>query len=194
VSFDKNISRMIGKERINYGIIFGNEKIVFIKSGAGGSIRGAENKYLSMAKIAHEKLGATVICANNPDASHEFWDEKIIRWVISKKEFSKFEVYFFGTSDGAYKNLLLASKFHETVKVVGINASFISLIDFKEKTISLSQFEKVFVYGTKDDNYNDVVSMLKSLKCDNLEMKTVEGADHEFTGMTEEFIGLIELL
>jgi hypothetical protein len=193
MSFDKNISRMIGKDRINYGVIFGNEKIVFIKSGAGGSIRGAENKYLSMAKIAHEKLGATVICANNPDVSHEFWDEKIIRWVISKKEFSKFELYFFGTSDGAYKNLLLAKKFPETVKIISVNTSFISLENLTKELLAIPQVKKILVCGTNDDEYDALIS-LKNEKCNNLSLVTIEGANHIFSGMTDKYISLIELL
>jgi alpha/beta superfamily hydrolase len=166
---------------------------VFIKSGAGGSIRGAENKYLSMAKIAHEKLGATVICANNPDVSHEFWDEKIIRWVISKKEFSKFELYFFGTSDGAYKNLLLAKKFPETVKIISVNTSFISLENLTKELLAIPQVKKILVCGTNDDEYDALIS-LKNEKCNNLSLVTIEGANHIFSGMTDKYISLIELL
>jgi hypothetical protein len=36
--------------------------------------------------------------------------------------------------------------------------------------------------------------MLQALTCENLEIITVEGADHEFKGMVNEFIALIDLI
>ena len=115
-------TRYFGAEQVEYKIIFGNENIVFIKTGAGGSVRGYENKYLKMAKRAHEQTGATVICASNPDVPHEELDEADIRWVISEKGLSNVQICFIGTSDGAYHNLSLAKSFPETVKWIDINS------------------------------------------------------------------------
>ena len=70
LSYDKVTSRSVKTEKINYGIIHGNEKIVFVKVGADGSIRGYQDKYLKMAHRVHERLGATVICASNPYIEH----------------------------------------------------------------------------------------------------------------------------
>ena len=64
-------TQYVDGEKIEYEVIFGNEKMVFIKAGAGGSARGYENKYLRMARRIHERIGATVICASNPDAPHQ---------------------------------------------------------------------------------------------------------------------------
>ena len=61
--YDKIIRKIIGGETINYGIIFGNDKIVFIKTGVDGDIRGYKDKYLKMSHRVHERMGATVICA-----------------------------------------------------------------------------------------------------------------------------------
>ena len=66
MEFDKVIKRICGDYEFTYGIIFGNEKIVFIKAGAGGDYRGYRDKYLKMAIRAHKRMGATVICASNP--------------------------------------------------------------------------------------------------------------------------------
>ena len=66
LNYDKVVRKKIEAETINYGIISGNEKIVFIKVGADGNIKGYKNKYLKMAHRVHEKTGATVICASNP--------------------------------------------------------------------------------------------------------------------------------
>ena len=56
----------LSKEKFNYHFVLGNEKIVFIKAGAGGSERGYEDKYIKMADRIHERSGATVITASNP--------------------------------------------------------------------------------------------------------------------------------
>ena len=53
-------------EKFNYHFVIGNEKIVFIKAGAGGSERGYEDKYIKLAERINEGTGATVITASNP--------------------------------------------------------------------------------------------------------------------------------
>ena len=133
-------TKFVGDEEIDYRIILGNEKIVFIKAGAGGSACGFENKYLRMAERIHKNLGCTVICASNPDVPHSDIDEKEIRWLIFEMELSGFELYFIGTSDGAYHNLSLAKRFPETKKWVGINTSFIDASDLSKKLLSLTSF------------------------------------------------------
>lgn len=50
------------------------------------------------------------------------------------------------------------------------------------------------VYGTRDEVCKECVSVLTDLGCGKLEVITVEGADHEFTGMVDVFIALINLL
>lgn len=178
----------------DYKFILGNEKIVFIKGGTGSSIGGYKDKYLKMAERIHERLGATVICASNPeDSICEAPDEEEIRWVVAERGFSNFELYFVGTSDGAYENLKLAGKFPETVKLLGVNSSYIDFESFEEKLKNLPKVEKILVYGTNDEDY-DEVAQLKNSKIENFKFLSVEGADHSFIGMLKEFIALVELL
>ena len=84
MKFDKIVRRSIEGKSIYYGFIIRNEKIVFIKGGAGGTLNGYDNKYLKMAHRIHEKIGATVICATNPVESVTL-DEKAIRWCAEKQ-------------------------------------------------------------------------------------------------------------
>ncbi len=178
----------------DYRFILGNEKIVFIKGGRGSSVGGYKDKYLKMAERIHERLGATVICASNPEYSIcEAPDEYEIRWVVADRGFSNFELYFVGTSDGAYENLKLADKFPETVKFLGINSSYIDFESFEEKLKNLPKVEKILVYGTNDEDY-DEVAQLKDSNIENFKFLSVEGADHSFNGMLKEFIALVELL
>ena len=180
--------------KVEYEVIFGNERIVFIKAGAGGSARGYENKYLRMARRIHERVGATVICASNPDAPHEALDEGKIREIVAGMGFSDFAIYFIGTSDGAYHNLSLAKRFSEVVKVIGINTSYIDIPDLKEKLMALPDILKVMIYGTEDEDFEEIVPALSEMECNNFELKLVDGADHSFTGMTEELIALSDYL
>ena len=197
LSYDKTDIQIIDGRKINYGILCGNEKVVFIKTGADGNIRGYQDKYLKMAHRAHERLGATVICASNPEIEYDAQvaaDKAMISKNAAACGFDDFEVYFVGTSDGGYQNLLLAKEIPQTVKILGINPSLSSVQDFVEKVQALPHVQKIMVYGTKDDVYDECVPELQSLGGENLEIVTVEGADHEFTGMVDEFIALIDLL
>ena len=56
LKFDKIVkSNLEDITTIEYGIIEGNNTIVFIKSGQNGSIYGYNNKYIKMAKRLNKK-------------------------------------------------------------------------------------------------------------------------------------------
>ena len=195
LDYDKTIRKTVAGEKVNYGIICGNNKIVFIKVGADGSIRGYQDKYLKMAHRVHDRLGATVVCASNPYIEHGHLgaDQSMISKVAAECGFSDYEVYFVGTSDGGYHNLLLAQQVPHTVKLLGINPSLSTTDDLIEQLRKIAQVKKVLVYGTEDEDF-ECVPLLQALGCENLEILTVEGADHEFTDMLDAFIALIDLI
>jgi alpha/beta superfamily hydrolase len=98
-----------------------------------------------------------------------------------------------GTSDGGYQNLRLAQQMPQARKILGINTSLIDADDLAAHLKKLSYVEKVLVYGTKDEAFH-CIPILQAAGCENLEIITVEGANHEFTDMVNEFIALIDLL
>ena len=187
-------AKYVDGEKVEYEIIFGNNNIVFIKAGAGGNVRGYKNKYFQMAKRIHDHIGATVICASNPDVPHVNFDEQEIRWVALERGFEMFNLYFWGTSDGAYQNLSLAKRFPETVKWIGVNSSFITFADFEEKLQGLSGVKKILVYGTEDDEYDVVFPVMIVKEDKNLKTLFIEGADHRFSDMLPQFIQTIDLV
>lgn len=194
--YDKHAFKTVGEQKIDYGIVYGNEKIVFIKTGADGNILGYQDKYPKMAHRVHQRLGSTVICASNPDAEYaaqEVADKAMIAKVAADSGFADYEIYFVGTSDGGYQNLRLAQQVPQTKKILGINASLIDTDDLAAHLKKLSYVEKVLVYGTKDEAFH-CIPILQAAGCENLEIITVEGANHEFTDMVNEFIALIDLL
>ena len=187
-------TKYVDGEKVEYEIFFGNDNIVFIKAGAGGNVRGYKNKYLQMAKRVHDRIGATVICASNPDTPHENFDEQEIRWVASERGFETFNLFLWGTSDGAYQNLSLAKRFPETVKWIGVNSSFITFADFEEKLQDLPCMKQILVYGTEDDEYDVVFPVLTTKEEENLKTLFIEGADHRFSDMLPQFIQTIDLV
>ena len=187
-------TKYVNGEKVEYKIIFGNDNIVFIKAGAGRNVRGYKNKYFQMAKRVHERIGATVICASNPDVPHVNFDEQEIRWVALERGFETFKLFLWGASDGAYQNLYLVKRFPETAKWIGVNSSFITFDDFEEKLRDLDSVKKILVYGTEDDEYDVVFPALMTKEDKNLKMFFIEGADHRFSNMLPRFIQTIDLV
>ena len=197
MNYDRIISKTVDYEKMQYGILFGNEKVVFIKVGADREIRGYQDKYLRMAHRVHERIGATVICATNPyidRGAHLEADRNLIDKVIAEGGLENCKMHFVGTSDGGYHSLLLAKQFPQATKYLGINSSHCGIEDFAEKILGFSEVKKILVYGTEDDDFNTDVPALRALACDSLEIILVDGADHRFSGRVDEFIALIDLI
>lgn len=195
--FDKVITKTIDGEELEYGVIFGNYRIVFIKVGADQNIRKWQDNlqiFIKLAERIHQLCGATVICASNPDAPHEDIDEKIIRWAVSNLGHDEFELYLWGISDGAYKNLTLAKRFTETVKFIGLNTSFISFDGLEQKLQALPNVKKFLIYGSEDDEFDIVFPALKKQQNDFLKTMVVNGADHRFSGMPLAIIFSIDFI
>ena len=192
MKFDKIINKALDEESVDYWFIFGNNKIVFIKAGAGGEIPGYQDKYLRMAHRVHERLGATVICASNYEKCLKM-DKKAIEWCARYLKLKDIELYFVGVSDGADQCITL-SRNAPTKKLLCINPSFVPGHDPSDRLIIRSKVEKIFVYGTKDVEGQELVPKLMEREIPNFEIKWIEGSDHEFTGMLDEFILLIDLI
>ena len=192
MEFDKIIHKTLDEESVDYGFIFGNNKIVFIKVGAGGGIPGYQDKYLRMAHRVHERLGATVICSSNYEKCLPM-DKKAIEWCARYLKLKDAELYFVGVSDGADQCITLTRN-APTRKLLCINPSFVPGHDPSNRLILRSKVEKIFVYGTKDDEGYELVPKLKERAIPNFEIRWVKGADHSFTGMVDEFIALIDLI
>lgn len=85
--FDDNIN-------IDYGIVNGNNTILFIKAGQDGSMYGYENKYLQIAKRINEKYGYTVIASSNPFDGRNPLDNAIeVIEEYCKNKFDDYDIY-----------------------------------------------------------------------------------------------------
>ena len=175
---------------IDYGVLHGSERIVFIKSGRGSTCRGYEDKYVKMAREIHRKTKSTVICASNPMQCAVSYpmDKEMIEEYAASHGFSQFTLVLIGSSAGAYQNLFLANQIPQTRKILCINMPL--MINYHKITRELQtmqDIEKIFVYGTNDPSYR-YLPMLEMKKYDIFRAVCIQGADHQFTGMLKEFV------
>ena len=193
MDFDKTVSTVIDGHTLEYGVINGNENIFFIKCGAGGSIHGYEDKYLRMARRINDTSGATVICSSYPYPSDDClleYDVTLINKFISKFNFSG-TLNFIGASRGAYVGITYFSKRLDFSNMLFINMPL--MINFHksvEALIELTESRVIFAYGGCDPS----VSYIPYLRLYHSDIVTVDGADHTFSGMIDDFIALSDLI
>jgi alpha/beta superfamily hydrolase len=181
---------------LEYGIVHGDRRIVLIKSGRGGNARGEDNKYLRMARRLANLCGCTVICSPNPIGCDrtDHVDRRVIERYVAEYGLTAPSLSLIGSSNGAFQNLLLAAQLERVERILCINMPL--MINFHKSLAALHALEatqKVFVYGTRDQSY-PYLRFLESKPLSNLRVLRIEGADHCFTGMTDAFVELADLL
>ena len=185
-----------GDTEITYGIIHGNNTIVFIKAGMHGSYYGYENKYLKIAKLLNKKHGCTVITASNPNGYLDDFESemKSLKAYAYYHKWDNYQIYYMGHSNGASLGMINAYKFPEIKKLVCINGPLI--IEPQKLIPGLEGFsgEKMYlVYGSKDPSY-EMLKLYSQLESDKIEFVRIHGANHNFGGCLELFIDLPGLL
>lgn len=175
---------------MEYAYVRGDQRIVFIKVGLGGDCYGAEDKYLRMACMLHKQCGCSVIVASNPieGKSHVEADRQAIAQLVAAQGINAPKLYLFGNSGGCVKGLALASEC-AFVRMVLVNMPL--MIDFhktKRYIAAIPQTEIVAVYGERDPSAPYIPFLQDRFA--NLQVRVVQGADHNFCGMTQEFTEL----
>lgn len=180
---------------IDYGVIKGNNKLVFIKLGLGGSCLECEDKYIIIGRRLHDVYGCSVIVASNPeDVRNQFLsDREAIEQYASENLLDLPELYFFGNSNGGIKGLELTADGVEFKKMVLINMPL--MINFHKTKAYISkipQTEIVAVYGEKDPSFR-YTPFLDGV-FNNVKVLTVPNADHNFKDMSDDFVALSDFL
>jgi len=181
-----------GKNNLTYGIIFGNEIIVFIKTGIGGSIYGYENKYLKISESLNNKFKCTIISSPN-DKKVDFKTEMdFIKEYAVLNNLSDCQIYYIGHSNGALIGMCEAYKYAEIKRLLLINPP---LCMNPHKTIEgIKNFagEKMnLVFGDKDQSFH-YVKQFSELSNDKVRFEIIPDADHYFTNKLELFMSLPE--
>ena len=195
--FDELNSVKQGDEYIDYGIIHGNNTIVFIKVGFRGSIYGYKHKYIRIAKNLHEQYGCTVIVSSNPNGYTDYFEGemKSIKAYAYYHHFENYQVYFMGHSAGAVIGLMHAYKYPVIKKVLLINPP---LKFTKQEAINdlikegITNYDKGIinvVLGSKDYSVRETKSIVEEHEL-RLKVNVIKGADHNFKGKLKLFMEL----
>ena len=169
--------------QIQIGYKSGTNKILFIKTGQGGSIYGYENKYINLAQTISEKYGFSVFVSATTLDNKEVYDKEmqILDRIFHNKPY---EIYYMGISKGGLIGCWYGTDNHRIKKMVSINAPL--MINFHNKTLpSIKKYPRnkfTMIYGSLDPSarYLDFVTPYATVK-------TVTGADHQFRNHTEIF-------
>ena len=178
--------------KIEYGLKYGNDRVVIIKAGAGGHYIGSEEKYLKMARLLHDTYSCTVLSLSNyANDSFERGDAAVIRELIADMG-GEVELYYIGNSNGSTQGLLTATKYFAFRRMVLVNMPLMLNFHRIKEALTRADTEIRFVYGERDPSISYVPFLRNaSAKEESLartEIVTVDGADHNFAGMTDVFI------
>ena len=191
MSFDYTV-RLDG---IEYGGVRGSSTIVFIKTGLGTAEICPDSKYWVMARRLHERDGCSVIVATNPHDGrrHAEYDRAILERYTAEQGIGEPELFFFGNSNGCLKGLEMTAGGVVFQKMVLVNMPL--MINFHRTKGYISRIPQtsiLAVYGERDPSVSYVPFL--DGKFENVTVMRVPGADHNFKGMEETFVGLVDFL
>ena len=188
LKFDKEIhSKFEDIAIIDYGIIEGNNIIVFIKAGQNGSLYGYQNKYIKMAKRLNQKYGCSVICSSNPFDGNNPLDNAMTIIEDYAKRFDDYKIYYLGYSNGALIGAWFGIKYPKIKRMALVNGPLMyNLYKTKEGALSFKGESINFIYGEYDQSIGDV-ELLKSIENNKIKVFIEEGQDHHFSKSEEDF-------
>ena len=190
IDFDEIVHKPLEDKTIEYGIIKGNNTVFFTKAGANGSMRGYEDKYLTMGINLHKKYGYTVVCSSNPLGTKETIAQGIE--IIEQYVKSPYQVYYFGHSNGAVMGARNAWKYPQIKRLVLVNGPL--MINWYKIRDGIEKFkgeQMVYVYGEEDPSFK-FAGLVNLVGNPAVSLITVPKADHNFYGMLDEFEQLPE--
>lgn len=179
---------------IDYGIIKGNETIVFIKAGQDGSMYGYQNKYLKIADNINKKFGYTVICSSNPFDGTNPLDNamKVIENYCKEQKIKDYKIFYMGHSNGALIGAWFGVNYPRIKRMLLVNGPLMyNWHKTKEGIQKFSGEKLVLVYGSLDQSFR-YTELVKPLENEKIKLEIIEGQDHHFSKNTFDFKKLPE--
>lgn len=177
---------------IDYGIVEGDNTIVFVKAGQDGSVNGYKDKYIKMARRLNEKYGCSVICSSNPFDGNNPLDNAFEVIEEYANRFDDYQVYYLGYSNGALIGAWFGNNYPKIKRFALVNGPLMyNYHKTKEQAIAFNGERLTFVYGSLDQSI-DYVGLLKKVTSDKVHLEVIEGMDHHFSQSMEEFLSLPE--
>lgn len=185
--FDIEIKSKFKDIIIEYGIIEGNNIIVFIKAGQNGSLYGYQNKYIKMAKNLNKKYNCTVICSSNPFDGDNPLDNAMEIIEKYSKKFNDYKIYYLGFSNGGLIGAWYGIKYSKIKRMALVNTPLIyNFPKIKEKALSFKGEFINFIYG-ENDYSTQYIELLKDIENDKIKVYIEKNQDHFFSNSEEEF-------
>ena len=187
--YDNIIERKTSGGTIQYGFAYGNGKsaVMFIKTGGGGNIYGADNRYLKAAAFYREKYDMTVVVSSNPyDGSDALIDaEEVLREHFAENGIREkdTEVLYFGYSDGARLAADYGSghTLFTSYLLYNLPIEQDETYDLVDKLQEIdSRQTLILAFGEEDESYKIAGYELKN-GFSEMEMHILKGAEHSLT-------------
>jgi len=178
---------------VNFGLMEGNNGLLIIKTGSGGTIYGHENKYLTMAKKIQSKYGFGVIVSDNP-VELAAADNMAVTMSVAKKyweENTLEKAYYFGVSKGAQYGAMYAYQYDWVTKWLLLNMPL--MINWHRSHAGLEKLltsqQMTMLWGDRDPSYK-YIELIDTIKGKNITKDVLPGVDHKLSGAAEEFAEL----
>ena len=184
----RDFEKIIEADNFKVGFLLGSNKVLFIKTGQGGTICGYGNRYLDLASRVNEKYGFSVfVSATTIDTKEHFQND--IQTVENILGTADFEIYYLGVSKGGLIGIWHGCDESRIVKMLSINAPL--MINYHGKTLpgvkKLGVDKLTMIYGSRDPSYKYVPFVEK-----HTNVKIIEGADHNLQGLSLDFSETIQ--
>lgn len=187
LKFDKEIHSNFNDEIIDYGIVEGNNIIVFIKAGQDGSLYGYQNKYIKMARRLNKKYGCSVICSSNPFDGNNPLDNAMEIIEDYAKIFDNYKIYYLGYSNGALIGAWFGVKYPKIKRMALVNGPLMyNFHKTKEGALSFNGDMISFIYGEYDQSIG-YIDLLKNMENNKIKVFVEKGQDHHFSKSEENF-------
>ena len=180
---------------VNFGLMEGNNGLLIIKTGSGGTIYGHENKYLTMAKKIQSKYGFGVIVSDNPVELFAA-DNMAVTMLVAKKYWednSLGKAYYLGVSKGAQYGAMYAYQYDWVTKWLLLNMPL--MINWHRSRAGLEKLlptqQMTMLWGDRDPSYK-YIELIDTIKGKNITKVVLPGMDHKLSGAAVEFIELPE--
>ena len=181
---------MIGFDKVideKFGFLSGSDKVLFIKTGQGGSIYGYKNRYLELAAKIKGKLGfSTFVSITENDGKDTYMhDMKVLEECIGG---TNFEIYYLGVSKGGLIGLWHGAQDPRIKRMSALNAPL--MINFYNKTLPavklLGKEKLTLIYGSLDPSYK-YVPFISSYA----DVRIIDGADHNLKNAPFELFEIV---
>lgn len=165
--------------------------VLLVLTGLGGSVKGYQNKYETLAKNIVSKFNYTVFVATTPHGSWENSKENIdsiINYIDKIMEDKNYKIYVFGHSAGGTFALWHGHLFPKIKRIIASNP--VLNVNFHRIKNGIDNFNgeliKVII-GEKDQCFKFAGLLKENHKAETI---ILENVDHEYTGNLEKFINL----